>query len=75
MPDALWAYSLSSMLIIIWDYNISKKWITIVVSVFILFEWLQFINIIDGTSDVIDFIVYCISLIIALKTNIKINKT
>lgn len=76
LPDALWAYSLTSCLLIIWDRMINMKWLVLTISLFTLFEVMQHFNIIKGTGDIFDIIVYYLSFNIALISNhiIKFKK-
>jgi hypothetical protein len=69
LPDGLWSYSLTSILFIIWDGKISLFWTAIVFLVFIMFEFLQHINLINGTGDILDVLTYILFYIIALLLN------
>ena len=69
LPDGLWAYSLVSSILIIWDRKITAIWIIIIFIFFILFEGLQYFKIINGTADMVDIITYFIFASIALILN------
>jgi hypothetical protein len=58
LPDGLWAYAFCSTILIIWDRKIHLPWLFFIISVFSLFEILQAVNIIAGTGDVLDIVVY-----------------
>jgi hypothetical protein len=69
LPDGLWAYSLVSSILIIWNRKIKIIWILMVAIFFILFEVLQYFQIISGTADYLDIIIYFAFSIISLFLN------
>lgn len=58
LPDALWVYSFSSALLILWDNNFRKVkyWLLIPVMSGILIEFLQGFNLFSGTFDLLDLV-------------------
>ena len=60
LPDGLWAYSLTSSLLIIWDKQINLYWLLILAFAFIGIEILQKLSLIEGTYDISDIITYFI---------------
>lgn len=63
LPDGLWAYSLMSSILLIFDQRLeekSKYWIIIAFLFPILSEFLQLLKVQQGTFDVIDIIYYLI---------------
>ena len=69
LPDGLWAYSVTSTILFIWNNKLNIFWIYILFIFFILFEYFQFIKLILGTFDVIDIIVYFIFALSAILLN------
>lgn len=55
LPDALWVYSFTSALLILWDGVISI-WLIFVLFSGIFVEFAQWINIFPGTFDILDLI-------------------
>jgi len=70
IPDGLWAYGLTSSILIIWNRRINVLWLTLTACIFIVFEGLQAQQIIKGTGDFLDIIIYFVSGITALAINI-----
>ena len=58
LPDGLWAYSLVSSLLIIWNRRIKIFWIVLIFIFYIAFEVFQYIKVIDGTGDYMDVLIY-----------------
>ena len=61
LPDGLWLFSCTSILLVIWNNKISKEniyWILLVPSISIISEIGQFFIIFPGTFDTIDLIFY-----------------
>jgi hypothetical protein len=58
LPDALWAFSFTSAILIIWNGKINRFWIVMLFLIFVAFEFLQSIKIITGTGDLNDVICY-----------------
>lgn len=69
LPDGLWAWSLFSCILIIWDRRIHSFWISVAFVFCIGFEVLQHFQIIRGVGDYLDVLVYFISGVIALLAN------
>lgn len=69
IPDGLWAYSLTSLILIIWDRNYPILWLSLIFLLFLLFEWLQYQSIIYGTGDLIDTAFYLVFFLFALIIN------
>jgi hypothetical protein len=68
-PDGLWAYSFVSCLLIIWNRRINLFWIVSIFIFFIAFEVFQHFEVINGTGDYIDVLIYFGCSTIALLTN------
>lgn len=75
LPDALWVYSFTSAIILIWN-NERKVAVTLLLIPLILgpgVELLQLLNLFKGTFDVIDLTLticaFLLSIILNLKTN------
>jgi hypothetical protein len=65
LPDGLWLYALSSMLLFIWKENFSVNfmaWLFFVIIAAFLSEFLQAYNIIPGTFDFKDLLAYFFAL-------------
>lgn len=73
LPDALWAFSFTSCLLIIWERKINVKWMLSIIILSPLFELMQHNNMIKGTGDIFDIIIYYFSFSIALIINHIIN--
>jgi len=58
LPDGLWAFGLTSCILIIWDRKINLLWIFLTVCLFFVFEFFQALNIIKGTYDINDIFIY-----------------
>lgn len=58
IPDGLWAYSFTSAILIIWNREINMFWISILGLFFVIFEILQSADILKGTGDILDIIIY-----------------
>jgi len=59
LPDGLWVYSFTSLLIIIWsdDFDSVKYWMTIPILTFFLIDLLQLSKILKGTFDIVDNVI------------------
>jgi hypothetical protein len=67
IPDALWIFSFTYIMLLLWDFKISKQsiiWILIGPIIGIGSELLQYISIIPGTFDINDLILSTISAIL-----------
>jgi hypothetical protein len=60
LPDGLWAYAFISAILIIWNRHIHPAWLIIVCLLAAGFELLQYLQLINGTPDIIDVVVYLI---------------
>jgi len=69
LPDALWAYSLVSAILIVWSRKIEVFWITCIFVLAAFFETVQYFNLFPGTGDVIDLLVYFSSFAIGILMN------
>jgi hypothetical protein len=58
LPDGLWAYSLTSCILIIWNRKINLLWLLLTVCLFFVFEFFQALDFIKGTYDVNDIYIY-----------------
>ncbi len=58
LADGLWAYALTSAILIIWDRTFNFLWICLVFFLFILVELCQQYQIIPGNGDYLDVCVY-----------------
>lgn len=58
LPDGLWSYSLVSFMLILWKMKIPYLWVLCIILLFGLTEYLQFLNVIPGTGDIIDLLIY-----------------
>jgi len=58
LPDGLWAYSLISCMLIVWNRKIHALWISLVFVLFFVLELLQYLGIISGTGDIFDIFIY-----------------
>lgn len=75
LPDGLWAYALLSCILIVWKREVNVFWTVAVFGAFLAFEWLQHLQIIPGTGDILDVISYVLFGTIALLTNRFFNST
>lgn len=65
LPDSLWVYSFSNIMLQVWQYNLSLNsifWLLFVPIVAIFSEVGQFFNLISGTFDLTDLVFVCIAL-------------
>jgi hypothetical protein len=69
LADGLWAYSLISAVLIIWDRRMEIFWITVIFLLAILFELAQYLHLIPGTADIIDILVYITCFVIGIFLN------
>ena len=75
LPDGLWVYSLTSMLILIWKREILKNnfIILIILSIMCFYEIIQSTKFIDGTFDVFDLLLMIFGTILSYFINTKIK--
>ena len=69
LPDGLWAYSLMSAILVIWQRRIVIGWILAVFALSIGFDTLQYYHWIAGTGDLYDILTYFIFFGISLTIN------
>jgi len=69
LSDGLWAYSLISSILIIWDRRLKKVWLLSSLCLFILFEIFQSSIIMQGTADLLDIITYVLFGIFSVSIN------
>ena len=69
LPDALWAWSLFSCILIIWERSVSTFWIAVVFAFCILFEVMQHYQFINGVGDYLDVLFYLLAGTLALLFN------
>jgi len=72
-PDGLWAYGLTSCILIIWDRKINLLWMVLTVCLFFAFEFFQALHFIKGTYDIKDIFIYLSFGLFALITNSIFN--
>jgi hypothetical protein len=76
LPDALWLFSFTSLLIIIWKREVNKgSLFFILLPLFISFCWEfgQYAEIINGTFDIKDLLFYTIATLFAFQNIKKYN--
>lgn len=71
LPDGLWAYSLTSTILLIWAKEIPVIWLLLLGILFVNFEIMQNFHYINGTGDILDVIIYFIFALLSLKINTK----
>jgi hypothetical protein len=60
LPDGLWAYSLVSCLLIIWNRRIKTFWLVLIFILYVVFEGFQYFKVINGTGDYLDILIYLV---------------
>jgi hypothetical protein len=73
LPDGLWAYSLMSAMLLVWQRRIMIGWILAVFAFSIGFEILQSYHWIEGTGDLYDVLTYFLFFGFALVINPKLK--
>jgi hypothetical protein len=73
LADGLWAYSLQSCILIIWNRKINWMWTAALLLFCAGFEILQKIKLLSGTGDIYDFLIYVIFMATALIFNNTFN--
>lgn len=74
-PDGLWAYSLTSLILIIWNRKLQLLWLSIISVLFIGFELFQMHKLIKGTGDFNDIFIYFAFAILAIILNSFIKQS
>lgn len=69
IPDGLWAYAFASCLLIIWERRVKAGWLLIASATSIFYELLQYLQMVNGTADFFDLLVYHIFAGMALWSN------
>ncbi|HYO21130.1 MAG TPA: hypothetical protein VER36_01915 [Flavisolibacter sp.] len=67
--DGLWAYAFASAILIVWQRRIHGGWLATALLSAIIFEGLQHLDIVGGTADVNDLLVYAICFSTAVLLN------
>ncbi|MCW3125508.1 MAG: hypothetical protein JWO03_1166 [Bacteroidetes bacterium] len=68
LPDALWVYSFTNLMLMIWDYRLSVHsvfWITVAPVIGCALELGQALHFIPGTFDITDFIFILVATLIS----------
>ena len=73
LPDGLWAYSLMSAILLVWQRRMVIGWIFAVFGLSIGFEMLQYYHWIGGTGDLYDVLTYFMFFGLALAINPKLK--
>lgn len=68
-PDGLWAYALTSCILIIWNRVVNYLWLLFIFLFFVLYEIFQYLHIAKGTGDAWDIIAYIVGAFIAKLIN------
>jgi len=77
LPDGLWMFSYSCIVLVIWKRKITKYsllWLLSLPVISILFEVLQYYHYINGTFDVIDIIFFIFGALLPILINKKMKK-
>jgi hypothetical protein len=69
LPDGLWAYSLMSAILLVWQRRIVPGWVLAACVLAVGFEIFQYYHWIAGTGDLYDVLTYLIFFGLALATN------
>lgn len=67
LPNGLWLFSYASLILYIWDNQLSRLnilWFTLIPIIALLSEFGQLLKLVPGTFDVIDIFFYLFGLII-----------
>lgn len=75
LPDGLWAYAFASAMLIVWQRELNLLWLSLVLLSGLVFEWMQFNEVVAGTGDLVDIIVYIVFFLIALLFNPFFKRT
>lgn len=70
LPDGLWLYSYTNLMLLIWNNSFStfsKLWIWSGFIIALSFEVLQFFKLYTGTYSTLDVITYIIAMVLSLK--------
>lgn len=67
--DGLWAFSFINAILIVWNRQPAWGWLAFLFIIFIAFEVLQHLAVINGTGDLYDTITYFVFALLAIITN------
>ena len=76
LPDGLWMFSYSCIILIIWKMEINKYsliWLLILPILSILIEFLQYYDYFNGTFDVLDIVFFIFGSLLPILINKKIK--
>ncbi|MFT3747273.1 MAG: hypothetical protein QM768_03115 [Agriterribacter sp.] len=71
VPDGLWAFALTSCLLIIWQGKVHLFWLLIAMAAGSMFEYLQWQGYLNGTGDIFDLICYFVSSLAAVYVTLQ----
>ena len=77
LPDGLWMFSYSCIVLVIWKRKITKYsllWLLSLPMISILFEVLQYYDYFNGTFDIIDIIFFIFGSLLPILINEKMKK-
>jgi hypothetical protein len=77
LPDGLWMFSYSCIVLVIWKRKITKYsllWLLSLPMISILFEVLQYYDYFNGTFDIIDIIFFIFGSLLPILINKKMKK-
>ena len=72
LPDGLWMFSYSSIVLVIWKQRITKYsllWLLSLPIISIMFEVLQYYDYFQGTFDILDIIFYILGSLLPILIN------
>ena len=69
LPDGLWAYSMMSAMLLVWQRRIVTGWVIAACALSVGFEIFQYYHWIAGTGDLFDILTYFVFFGLALATN------
>jgi len=72
LPDGLWMFSYSSIVLVIWKQRITKYsllWLLSLPIISIMFEVLQYYDYFQGTFDILDIIFYLLGSLLPILIN------
>ena len=76
LPDGLWMFSYSCIILIIWKRKINKYsiiWLLILPILSILIEFLQYYDYVNGTFDILDIVFFIFGSLLPILINKKIK--
>ena len=77
LPDGLWMFSYSCIVLVIWKRKITKYsllWLLSLPMISILFEVLQYYDYFNGTFDIIDIVFFIFGSLLPILINKKMKK-